>query len=276
MKSYKILGLIFISALILNGTCYARATVENLAQVEKLFMEGKYERVIKEAGGLIDSGAGGREELFYLKGLSQIQLNEFRDARETLHYMIERYPRGKRAFDGYLGVGDAFFLENKVPEAIASYNEALANFPDHKNAPTVYYKIGAAYRRLGAEDKAREYLDKVKQSSPLSFESRMTPEAPQAIPETAAPAAAKHEYQHQVPGAGSYYYVQAGYFKSRANAEKLSAQLKAKGYDSHVEKETRTGFNFYRVKVGRFELKAEAENMAMKLKSDGYKNKVCR
>lgn len=256
---------------------YARATVEELSQVEKLFMEGKYERVVVESTKLIDSGSYGREELLYLKGLSQIQLNSFKVARETLRYMIERYPRGKRAFDGYIGIGDAFFLEGKAPEAITGYNEALTNFPDHKNSSIVYYKLGSAYQKLGNSAKANEYFNKVKKSSPLSFESNMAPKDTTPINMGAAEAPAAPQ---EAPVIGScevadYFYVQAGYFKNKENAEKLVEGLNRKGYDSYLSAQTKGGAAFYRVKVGHFKVKAEAEVMAKKLKADGYKTKVC-
>jgi tetratricopeptide (TPR) repeat protein len=255
---------------------YARTAVESLAQVEKLFMEGKYDRVVAEANRLIDAGAHGREELFYLKALSQIQLGAFKGSRETFRYMVERYPRGKRVFDGYLGIGDAFFLEDKIPESITSYNEAITNCPDHKNMPAAYYKLGVAYRKLGSENKARECLDKAKKSSPLSFESSMVPDVASSKADIAVTAQPKEIFWPQAADTGDYFYVQTGYFKNKGNAEKLAADLKQKGYDSYIATQRRANLAFHRVKVGRFSSKAEAEDMARKLKDDGYKTKVCR
>ena len=263
---------------VFTGRLYARANVESLSQVEKIFLQGKYDRVISESSKLIDAGAYGREELFYLKGLSQTQLARFREARQTFEYMVERYPKGKRAFDGYIGIGDAFFIEGKYAESISSYNAALTNYPDHKNASIVYYKLGSAYHKLGSEDKAKGYFDKVKNNSPLSFESRMIPRdlgpsssgGISAVKSLFKPAALEES------DAGSYFYVQAGYFKSRKNAEGLTEKLKRKGYDSYLATQIKSNSTFYKVKVGRFNTKSEAEVEAAKLKSDGYKTRVCR
>ena len=277
-RALYIAAVIIILATIFTGRAYARANVESLPQVEKIFMQGKYDRVVSESSKLIDAGARGREELFYLKGLSQMQLARFRDARRTFEYMVERYPKGKRAFDGYIGIGDAFFLEGRYAESISSYNDALSNFPDHKNAPTCYYKIGSAYHRLGSEEKAKEYFDKVKNCSPLSFESRMIPEDLGSSP--AAIGGAVNSFFKPGPSeesdAGSYFYVQAGYFKSRNNAEGLTEKLKRKGYDSYLAAQIKNNSTFYKVKVGRFKTRSEAEAQAKKLKSDGYMIRVCR
>jgi len=268
-----------VSLLFLIATChtvfvYARTTVESLAEVEKLFMEAKYERIVTEAGKLIDSGAHGREELNYLKGLSLIQLNRFVEARQTLEYMVERYPRGKRAFDGYIGIGDSYFLDNKFNEAIVAYSNALKNFPDHKNSAIAYYRIGSSYQKLGMSEKADEYFGKVKKASPLSFESKMIPkDMPAGLKVgTAVPPVKKTEETD----AGDYYYVQTGYFKTKANADSLCDKLSQKGYESYVAALLKSNAIFYKVKVGHFKSKAEAEIMAKKLKADRYKTKVCR
>lgn len=270
--------LIIFAVISFASISYARTTVEDLPQVEKLFMEGKYERVVAESNKLIDAGSYGREELFYLKGLSQVQLRSLKEARETFRYMIERYPRGKRAFDGYVGIGDAFFLEGKIPESITGYNEALTNFPDHKNSSTVYYKLGSAYQKLGNGAKANEYLDKAKRTSPLSFESNMPPQDTSSVNTGSAEAPSQSLQEAPVLGScevGDYFYVQAGYFKNKENAQKLVEGLKRKGYDGFLSTQMKNGATFYRVKVGHFKVKKEAEVMAKRLKADGYKTKVC-
>jgi tetratricopeptide (TPR) repeat protein len=266
---------IFIT--IFAGSSYARPVVESLSQVEKLFLQGKYERVISDSSKLIDAGAHGREELFYLKGLSQTQLARFSQARQTFTYMIERYPKGKRAFDGYIGIGDAYFLEGKYSESISSYNDALANHPDHKNASICHYKIGNAYHKLGSDDKAKEYFDKVKDASPMSFESKMIPK--DLKQPSGAGSVIKNFLKRGSPEEcddGDYFYVQAGYFKSRKNAEGFTEKLKRKGYDSYLSVQVKNGATFYRVKVGRFATRSEAEAQAAKLKAAGYKTRVCR
>ncbi len=276
-RSFNVAVVLIAISISFVGISYARATVENLSQVEKIFLQGKYDRVISEAGKLIEAGAYGREELFYLKGLSQIRLARFNDARQTFEYMVNRYPKGKRAFDGYTGIGDAFFLDGKYAESISSYNDALSNFPDNKNASTSYYKIGSAYDKLGSTDKAKEYFDKVKSSSPLSFESRLIPKDPRSS-SAALGGVVKSFFR---PGSskesapGDYFYVQAGYFKSRKNAESFTAKLRNKGYDSSLSTDIKDGTTFYRVKVGSFKTRPEAETQAAKLKSDGYKTRVC-
>ncbi|MDP3791666.1 MAG: SPOR domain-containing protein [Candidatus Omnitrophota bacterium] len=268
MKIRSVVFTIIITVSFINLS-YARTGVESLAGVEKLFMEAKYDRVVAEAGKLIDAGAHGREELNYLKGLSLLQLNRYSEARQTFEYMVERYPRGKRAFDGYIGIGDSYFLEGKFNEAVVAYNEALKNFPDHKNSSIVYYKMGNSYQKLGINDKAREYLGRVKQAAPLSFEANMA-----AVPdEKLSPVKSGGISDVKISGK---YYVQVGYFRDKSNAQRMKDRLTQKGYDSSIETAYKLKMTFYRVKVGSYESAAEAEKTAKKLKTDGYKTKVCR
>ena len=185
--------------------------------------------------------------------------------------MIERYPRGKRAFDGHVGIGDAYFVEGKYSDAVTAYNDALKNFPDHKNSAIVYYKLGNSCQKLGINEKAKDYFGKVKSSAPLSFESKMIPKDLSApvisTPGTAVPG---------VADSSGYYYVQAGYFKTKANAEKLNGKLLSKGYDSSVAELIKYNTSFYKVKIGRFKTKKEAEVIYNRLRKDGYLAKICR
>jgi tetratricopeptide (TPR) repeat protein len=192
--------------------------------------------------------------------------------------MVGRYPKGKRAFDGYTGIGDAYFLEGKYNEAVVAYNDALKTFPDHKNSGVIYYKMGSAYQKLRINDKASDYYRKARQISPMSFESNM---APKELPST--PRIIIFEDQPKsvaTPGvadSGSgYYYVQAGYFRTKANAEKLNNKLKQKGYESSIAVQMKLGMDFYRVKVGHFKTKAEAEEVSKRMRKEGYLTKVCR
>lgn len=63
-----------------------------------------------------------------------------------------------------------------------------------------------------------------------------------------------------------YWRVQTGAFKVKDNADKLVAQLKAKGYDTYV---VQVG-EFYKVQLGAFSKRENADKLAVKLKLDGF------
>ena len=62
------------------------------------------------------------------------------------------------------------------------------------------------------------------------------------------------------------YRVQTGAFAKKANADKLAADLKAKGFDTYIVK----AGALYKVQVGAYSKKDNATAMAAKLKAAGY------
>ncbi len=63
-----------------------------------------------------------------------------------------------------------------------------------------------------------------------------------------------------------YWRVQTGAFKVKGNADKLVAQLKAKGYDTYV---VQVG-EYYKVQLGAFSKRENADKLAVQLKLDGF------
>lgn len=62
------------------------------------------------------------------------------------------------------------------------------------------------------------------------------------------------------------YRVQTGAFAVKSNADKLAAELKAKGFDTYIVQVS----GLYKVQVGAYSVRANADNMATKLKAAGY------
>lgn len=65
---------------------------------------------------------------------------------------------------------------------------------------------------------------------------------------------------------GGLYRVQAGAFKSKANADAMLAKVKAKGFDTYMAK---VG-DLYKIQVGAFKVKANAEATLKKLQAAGF------
>lgn len=64
------------------------------------------------------------------------------------------------------------------------------------------------------------------------------------------------------------YRVQTGAFSVKANADKLAAELKGKGFDTYIVQVD----GLYKVQVGAYSVRANADAMAAKLTAAGYKN----
>lgn len=268
---------------------YGRSEAASFARAERLFLDERYDGVILEANALIDARSSQRDEIYYLKGLSELKLNRFKDARQSFDYIKERYPNSKRAFDAYLGTGDAYLLEGDAGKALGSYNEMMSRFSGDRNISVVYSRLGDCYTRLGLRDKAEEYFNKAKKAAPSSFEVKKGPtlenvpafsspaqpvSAPAPVPMPTSSPKPKSEDMPRVES-GQPISVQVGCFKNKRNAERLSQRLVKAGYESFVEIPVTMHDKLYRVKVGRVKSKDEAEALAARLKRAGYNTKIC-
>ena len=254
MKRGLILALNFY---LFSFTFYLCAAYADIASIEKLFLEGRYEKVINESDKLIDSDSRQRDELYYLKGLVGLKTDKFNEARKSFEYIIHKFPKSKRVFDAYLGIGDSYLLEGSAGAAIRIYSEMAEKFRNDRNISLVYYRLSDAHNALGSDSEAALYLAKAKSGSPLSFEYRR----------------AKGQLRKVV--ADKYVSVQVGSFKSEKNARRFAQKLSREGYDSYLESPPVSGDNLYRVKAGRFKSRKEAESLVSKLKKAGYTTKIC-
>jgi tetratricopeptide (TPR) repeat protein len=266
---YFISCVVFVAALVIFAQD-ASSEMESAspARAERLFLEGKYDRAIHEADLLIDSRASRRDELYYLKGLSELKSNKFKDARESFSSIISRYPGSKRVCDAHVAIGDSYFLEGNMDVALKNYQEAADKFSGDKNITVIYYKIGSVYKRKGASDKAAYYFDKVKAGAPLSFEARMISSSGHDKGPSEAPV-------RTGSGGSGIYSVQVGSFKNSRNAERMVKELANSGYESYIEPPSVSGGNLYRVKAGKCGSKEDAESLAAKLRKAGYSIKIC-
>ena len=224
-----------------------------ISVLEKPFLEGRYDRVASDAKRMIDERCRMRYEVYYMKGLSELKLGRYKDARQSFGEIVSRYSRLNRTFDAYVGIGDSYFLEGNMDNALKAYTEAREKFPSDKNISIIDARLSDC-RKKGAvavsPDDSEEIHNAVDNLKIL----------PSGIPQSESK---------------GYISVQAGCFKNHRNAEKLSARLIAAGYESYVEIPLSTSDRLYRVKVGRFKSRDEAESVAVKLNRDGYRTSIC-
>ena len=262
------LSVLILSVFVTAQSSFASPRV-NFSAIEKDFLDGKYNTVVSESESLINSGSARRDELYYLKGLSELKTNRFGDARASFNYIISNYSWSKKVFDARVGLGDSYFLEGNNTRALNVYNEIVDSCPSDKNITVVYSRISSCYARMGLRDKADSYYARVRGKAPLSFEAKLPPEAassPQNFTVRKAPSQGK--------GSGTFS-VQVGSFKNKRNADKLVKKLSAGGYEGYVAIPVFSSDKFYRVKVGKFASRDEASRASAKLESGGYRTSVC-
>ena len=257
---------IVLSFMMLITTAYAAQ--ENIADAEKSFLEGNYESTVLQAQRLIDARSSRRDEIYYLKGLSELKLNRFNDARESFNYIASKYPNSRKIFDARLGIGDSYMLAGDLNSAAGIYQGMLDDFRSNDNLPMVHSRLASCRKGLGSSDKA------------VAVQARAAaPVKVNAAPKTVAPASnispRDSEDIDLVMATGRMISVQVGSFKNRRNAEKLAQKLAASGYESRIEIPVELHDKLYRVKVGRVSSMSEAEALRSRLKAAGYTTKIC-
>ena len=205
-------------------TAYAAS---DIAYVERLFLEGKYDKAAYESGKLIDARSRQRDELYYIKGLSELKLNRFSDARQSFEDIISKYQRSKRIFDAYLGIGDSYFLEGNMAAASGSYNDILNKFPNDKNIAMIHSRIAESNKKPVLEDKPSRWLS----VQVGSFKSQ--PNAQRLMQKLSRQG---YEPYLALPAdAGDRLYrVRVGKLKSKEDASALAGKLKRAGYSTRI------------------------------------------
>jgi cell division protein FtsN len=144
----------------------------------------------------------------------------------------------------------------------ASYGEppaasSTAGLSDTGDAITIDMREAPAFGETAKSENRASDAAALPRPAPAAASAKSSPKATNK-PAAAAPAVAR-------------YWIQAGSFKSRSNAEQTKAALDKKGLSSLVTTKNENGDDFYRVRVGPFATGAEAEAWLQKVRAvDGF------
>jgi cell division septation protein DedD len=105
----------------------------------------------------------------------------------------------------------------------------------------------------------------------ISLEVETVKTAPLSESKTTKPAYTKTTVKKAEP-TEEIYYIQSGLFSSKANAQKLVSDLKAKGYEASFKKAGK----FYKVTAGEGLTLSEAKSQAAQIKASGFEAIVRR
>lgn len=254
--SYFVVRSSLLILILLAGWAVAGSCAESLgiASAERPFLEGNYDKAVKEADRLIAADANRKDELYYLKGLSQLKSGRYAEARGSFEGLLSRYPSSQRAFDARVGIGDAFFLEGNSGAASSIYSDIIQKHPGNPNIGSVHKRLDGCGRPGAQQQPAQRQAGSI--NKPVAYAN--------IIPADSG----------QVPSA-ERFSVQVGSFKNRRNADNLAKKLSGRGYSSYVEAPPASGDRMYRVKVGRSFSRDEAEKIEGKLKVQGYPTRIC-
>ena len=194
-----------------------------------------------------------KEIQFYL-GLSQLNMEEFTQARETFQQVIAHQPDEKLYEKAMFGVIDSYYMAGEFKEALQTAERFLKENEKSESQSLIYLKIARANLKLTNWGEAQKYLNKIIADFPNSMESHL---AKQLLAEK------------------QFFSVQVGAFLDQERSQRLAEDLKAKGeYAYIVETTDFNGRKFYRVRIGQFSNLDAAYQMKNKLAQQGYPTRI--
>ena len=182
-------------------------------------------------------------EALYLRGMCRAQTGRRPDAYSDLHRAALLASKNTElAWRTYLVLGTLYFEDEKWDPAAQSYRAALERMPEPPAPPRdhVLFRLGLCHERLGQWSFAlRFYGDLARQfgSGPYAEGA-----------------------QRRLELRTDHFAIQAGAFRTRANAENLVADLGRKGLHAAIHEESRNRTPIYIVLIGSYASYDEARS----------------
>ncbi len=120
----------------------------------------------------------------YEAGIEAMKEKKYGQAAEYFAKLKDQFPFSPFTLKAEVGLGDAYFLDEKYPEAVGAYKEFESLHPRHEDTPYVLYQVGIANlnsftsfdKRMDTVVEALEYFNRLKESFPDSKYAKMAPE----------------------------------------------------------------------------------------------------
>ncbi|MBU1086076.1 MAG: SPOR domain-containing protein [Candidatus Omnitrophica bacterium] len=239
----KILGLVglFICwGIAANAYCYSTA----LDEVIKLMLKNDYYAALDECNRLERTYLGDEHaELLYAKAECYYLLENYEQARDIFKQGL-KYAKGTLLTKLYIGIADTYFMQHGYDKAISIYKQLLDKKETDYEA-ALLFKLGKAYQKNSKWTQSKYYFDLLEKKYPQSFE---------------------REIVDKSSVGGNFFTIQVGCFFNQANADKLSNDLRGKGYAVYVTPFLSHDTKLYRVRVGEFVSLIAAEHTEQELK----------
>ena len=249
MEVMKRIASFFILAAL---TTTAFAGQDPLGDLKAAVIQEDYKEAGRLAGKLLKDPLARPQlqEVTYFLGLSHLRQGEYPQAEDVFRKLLTE----RLSMDLYdktaIGLIDAYLLQGAYEPALKEVNSLLARRKDSESLGLIYLKAGRVNLKLARWKKAREFLQKVVDEYPDSFEAGV---AKQLLDEK------------------QYFTVQVGSFLDQDRAEKMMREMQSrKEYAYIVEVKSPEGKSYYRVRVGQLVAIRDAQALEQKLSGLGY------
>jgi tol-pal system protein YbgF len=111
-------------------------------------------------------------ETMYQGGLDAFKGGTMKQARDTFSKFVDLYPKHDLAANAHFWIGETYYVEKNLEQAILEYQEVIKNFPKKDKAPVAMYKQAMAFKGLGDDKSAKYVYKKLIQDYPNAEESK--------------------------------------------------------------------------------------------------------
>jgi len=118
----------------------------------------------------------------YETALAQVQGKQYDRGLEGLSAFLVRWPDHPYAENAIYWRGEAYFAQGEYLRAGEQFEAVLARFGSGKKSPDALLKLGMCQARLGAEARAREYWERLKNEYPKSEAAKRIPSSTSGLP----------------------------------------------------------------------------------------------
>ena len=227
---------------------------KNLPTLQAAFLRGEYEAVADQARAMRAVSSVNQDALLYLEGLSAFKLRQLDRSRAVLTQLISRHPKSPWLAQAWMALGDSWRIAGEDERALSIYESLLRDPSSKALRPQIRFSIAKAQRRLGRWESSKQTLSSLVQKTPSLGEAR--------------------EAQRILQKSEFHFSIQVGAFASRANANRLRAELSRRGYETQIRRTSTQGRILHRVRVGRFASQQEAKVTQRRLLREGFPTQI--
>ncbi len=110
-------------------------------------------------------------ESMYQGGIDAFKADDMKKARDIFTKFVAQYPKHDLAANAHYWIGETYYNEKNLEQAILEYQEVIKNFPGKEKAPAAMLKQGMSFKGLGDSKSAKYVFKKLTETYPKSEEA---------------------------------------------------------------------------------------------------------